>query len=118
MLIEGLADRVVCNYFSYEKILAHVTAKFEGKKPPANMRFPIHLPKPTPEEMLHPFPAFFCMAAVAGLPVGNLDSSSDVICSRVYCGWFTDDINLPVNKIVRAGIRPFDWDAIAENCEL
>jgi len=117
MLIGGLAGRVERNYFSYEKLAEYMIAEHHGKKPPKKIRFPLHLPKPTAEEMLHPFPEFFCMAAVTGHPVENAKTSPDAIYSRVYCCWFTDDINLPVTELVRKGIRPFDWDAIAENCE-
>jgi len=118
LLMRGLVGRVESKYFAFEKQMNLAEAERRGKKPPKKIRFPLHLPKPTAEEMLHPFPAFFCMAAVTGHPVENAKTSPDAISSRVYCCWFTDDINLPVTELVRKGIRPFDWDAVAENCEL
>lgn len=118
MLMRGLSERIRRRYFFFQEQMFAAVAARGGKKVPKKFPFPVHLPTPSSDEMLRPFPSYFCVAVLCGPPVENKTLSIDTLCSRVYCVWFTDDIEMSVTEIVRNGVRPFDWDAIAENCEL
>ena len=76
---------------------------------------PVSFVKPTRAKMKLPFPDYLCIALAISEPVKNQTYSEEDDLSRVACCWFASNLNHSIEALILDGIRPFDWDKIAQN---
>jgi hypothetical protein len=65
-----------------------------------------------------PLPDFLCLALLHSTPVKNETLDADTVYSRCVYAWFTSNLSLEVNELLKTGIRRFAWDKHALNCWL
>ncbi len=120
LFVSHVQRRVERIFFAYSDMLeaaANRRSKKSASEKTQTQR-PIHFRQPTPSEMKRPLPSYLCMAAVTAAPVKGKDLGPDTIYSKVICCWLAAALSGNIESLIQKGIRPFDWDAIAENCEL
>lgn len=65
-----------------------------------------------------PLPDFLCLALLHSTPVKDETLDDDTIYSRCVYAWFTSNLSLEVNELLKTGIRRFAWEKHALNCWL
>jgi len=73
--------------------------------------------RPVPASaMLKPFPDFLCLALLYSTPVPDKTLDDDTISSRCIYAWFSSDLSVGIDELLKNGIRRFAWDKHAANC--
>lgn len=73
--------------------------------------------RPVPASaMVKPLPDFLCLALLYSTPVQDKTLDEDTTSSRCVYAWFTSDLSVGIDELLRTGIRRFAWDKHAVNC--
>lgn len=113
-------DPIKINNHIIEEVVPEWAAMKIFNRKNAN-ELPIYVKQPQKTTTSDPrnwrFPKFVCFVLLQSSKVEGRPESEDddVLGSRVAYCWFTDNINLPIDDLVAAGVEPFDWDKVAEN---